>query len=114
KSTLEPFAAQVTDTIQNALAPLLDKLDQASAIVDIACGTVKLSGGDQAKALCKNAKDAFANGQKFLDDFKARPAQLFDGVTQTLETQLDQLVDAETKKLLDAAQAKVNEAVKKP
>ena len=114
KSAIEPFAAQTADTLQNALTPLLAKLDEVSAIVDIGCGTVKLSGGDQAKALCKDAKTAFAKSETFLADFKARPAAVFDDVTKTLETELDQLVDAGTKQLIAAAQAKVDEALKLP
>ena len=114
KATVTPFAAQVTDTIQNALVPLSAKLEDVSAMVDIACGTVRLSGGDKAKDLCKNAKDTFATGTKFLDDFKTRPAALYDDVSKTFATQLDQLVDTETKALLDTTQAKVDAALKLP
>ena len=111
---VKPLSAQITDTIQSALVPLSEKLDDLSAVVDVACGTVRLSGGDQAKQLCKDAKDTFANGTKFLEDFKTRPAALYDGVAKTFETQLDQLVDKETKNLLDATQATVDAALKLP
>jgi len=114
KTAVEPFAAQTADTIQNALVPLMAKLEDASAVIDVVCGSVKLSGGDKAKALCKDAKDRFAKGMAFLTDFKERPAALFDGVAQTLETQLEQLVDAQTKQFLDEAQTKVNAALKLP
>jgi hypothetical protein len=114
KTAIEPYAAQTADTLQNALSPLVAKLEEISAIVDIACGTVRLSGGDKAKSLCKDAKTAFANSTKFVDDFKVRPAALFDDVTKTLETELELLVDAGTKQLIDTAQAKVNEALKLP
>ena len=114
KAAVEPFAAQVADTIQNALVPLAAKLDDVSAIVDIACGTVKLSGGDKAKDLCKDAKTTIDKSVAFITDLKTRPAALFTDVTKTLETQLDQLVDAQTKQLLDAAQAKVNAVLKLP
>lgn len=114
RAALEPFAAQTADTIQNAIVPLLGKLDELGAMVDIACGTIRLTGGDKAKALCKDAHETFAKGVAYLEDFKARPAQLFDSITKELETQLDLLVDAEVKKLLDAAQIKVNDALKLP
>ena len=114
KATIEPFAAQVHDTIQNAIVPLSAKLDEVGAVVDIACGTVKLKGGDQAKALCKDAKDAFGKATGFITDFKDRPAKLYGELSTTLVTQLDQLIDKETKAALDIAQAKVNEALKLP
>jgi hypothetical protein len=114
KATAEPFAAQVADTLQNAIVPLAAKLDDVSAVVDIACGTVKLKGGDQAKAACKDAKDAFGKATAFLADFKDRPAKLYGDLTATLETQLDQLIDAETKTALATAQTKVNDALKLP
>ena len=114
RALAEPFADEVTDTIQNAIVPLSAKLEEVSAIVDIACGTVRLKGGDKAKSLCKDAKDAFFQATTFITDFKERPAKLYEEVTNTLETQLDQLVDEQTKKLLDTAQTKVNEALKLP
>jgi hypothetical protein len=114
KATIEPFAAQVHDTIQNAIVPLSAKLDEVGAVVDIACGTVKLKGGDQAKALCKDAKDAFGKATGFITDFKDRPAKLYGELSTTLVTQLDQLIDKETKAALDTAQAKVNEALELP
>lgn len=114
KATVEPFAAQVSDTIQQAIVPLSGKLGEVSAVVDIACGTVKLKGGDQAKSLCKDAKDAFSKAETFIADFKDRPAKLYDELSTTLVTQLDQLVDDQTKAALAAAQTKVNEALKLP
>jgi hypothetical protein len=114
KATVEPFAAQVSDTIQNAIVPLSAKLEEVGAVVDIACGTVKLKGGDKAKALCKDAKDAFGKATTFVTDFKGRPAALYDELSSTLVTQLDQLIDKETKAALDTAQAKVNDALKLP
>jgi hypothetical protein len=114
KATAEPFAAQVTDTIQNAIVPLAAKLEEVTAIVDIACGTVKLKGNDKSKALCKDAQTTMGQANTFLTDFKARPAKLYEEVTTTLETQLEQLIDDQTKALLDTAQTKVNEALKLP
>lgn len=112
KATVEPFAAQVSDTIQQAIVPLSGKLGEVSAVVDIACGTVKLKGGDQAKSLCKDAKDAFGQAETFFADFKERPAKLYDELSTTLVTQLERLVDDQTKSALAAAQTKVNDALK--
>ena len=114
RSAIEPFAAQVVDATANAITPLLAKLDQIGAMVDIACGTIRLSGGENAKALCKDSHEVFAKGLAYLEDFKVRPAQLFDQVTKELERQLDVLVDAEANKLVVTAQAKVNELLKLP
>src|SRR5262245_10913053 len=84
KATVEPFAAQVTDAIKNAIVPLSVKLEEVGAIVDIACGTVKLKGGDQAKALCKDAKDKLGNATTFITEFKERPAKLYEELSATL------------------------------
>lgn len=114
KAAVEPFAAQVTDTIQNAIVPLDQKLTEVSALVDIACGTVTLKGGDQAKALCKDAKVTFGQAMAFVTELKARPAALYGELAKTLETQLDVLVDSTTKQALAAAQTQVNDALKLP
>ena len=115
RTTMEPLGAQVADTIQNALNPLTTKLEEVEAILEITCASLKLSGGgEQAKALCKQAKEAFTTGRAYLADFKERPAKLFEELSTELEKQLEQLIDAEAKKLLDAAQVKVNAALKLP
>ncbi len=115
RSAVEPLAAQVMNTIQNALVPLIAKLDEVSAVIELTCATARLSGaGDGTKELCKQAKDAFANGMAYLEDFKERPAKVFEEVTRDLETQLEALIDTEGKKLIDEAQLKVNEALKLP
>jgi uncharacterized protein with gpF-like domain len=75
----------------------------------------KLSGaGDDLKQLCGQAKDVFGKATAYLTDLKAKPAALFDDVSKQLETQLDQLIDTETKSLIDAAQAKVDAALRLP
>lgn len=115
RSALEPLAAQVADTIQNALTPLGAKLEEVGAVVDLTCATAKLSGAGQgAKDLCKQAKTVFETAMTYVEDFKGKPAAVFDEVTKELETQLAQLIDAEAAKLIDAAQVKVNEALKLP
>jgi hypothetical protein len=115
RATVEPLAAQVSDTIQNGLTPLMLKLDEVSAVIELTCATAKLSGaGPGTKDLCKQAHDVFANGLAYLEDFKARPAQVFDELAAKLETELDQLIDAESKQLIDTAQTKVNQALNLP
>lgn len=115
RAAIEPLAAQVQDTIQNALVPLTTQLSELSDVVVTGCTMAKLSGGsDKMKELCAQAKDGFTKALAYLADLKARPAQLFTDVTAQLETQLGVLVDGETRKLLDAAQAKVNDALKLP
>jgi hypothetical protein len=115
RSAMEPLGAQVYDTIQNALTPLVKQLDDVSSVIELTCATAKLGGaGEKTKELCKQAKLVFAKGQEYLDDFKARPALVYDQITKELEKQLDQLIDEKSKLVLDAAQAKVNDALKLP
>jgi vacuolar-type H+-ATPase subunit I/STV1 len=114
KTALGPLAQQVQDTIKNAMIPLSAKLEEISAVIDVACGTILLGGGKDAKDLCKKIKAAFATGLTYFDELKNRPAKIFEEVYTELEKQLKQLIDAESKKLLDAAQAKVNDVLKLP
>lgn len=114
KSTIEPLAAQVADTIKNALAPLTAQLEEVGDIIIATCLIAKRTGGDDTKALCDKAKGLFTAGTAFLNDLKDKPAKLFEEVYTELEKQLGLLIDAESKKLLDAAQVKVNEALKLP
>ncbi len=114
KSTFEPLAAQVADTIKNALAPLTAQLEEVGDIIIATCLIAKRTGGADTKALCDKAKGLFAAGTAFLTDLKDRPAKLFDEVYGEIEKQLGLLIDTESKKLLDAAQVKVNEALKLP
>ena len=115
RSAMEPLAAEVSNTIQNALVPLNERLEKVGAALKAGCAGITLSGGSaDAKKLCKEAEKAFEAGVAYLEDFKERPAKLFEEVSTELENQLEQLVDAEAKKLIDAAQLKVNEALKLP
>jgi DNA repair exonuclease SbcCD ATPase subunit len=114
KSTIEPLANQVADTIKNALQPLMTQLEEVGDIIIATCVIAKRTGGADTKALCDKAKGLFNAGTAFLTDLKDKPAKLFDEVYTELEKQLAQLIDAESKKLLDAAQVKVNEALKLP
>jgi hypothetical protein len=115
RSAMEPLAAEVSNTIKNALIPLDERMEKVGAAIKAACATLTLSGGSaDAKKLCKEAEKAFEAGVEYLADFKQRPAKLFEEVSSELEKQLEQLVDAEAKKLIDAAQLEVNEALKLP
>ena len=114
KATMEPLANQVADTIKNALNPLLAELGEVSDYIIAGCLIAKRTVGNDAKALCDKAKGLFAAGQAFLEDLKDKPAKLFEEVYTELEKQLVQLIDAESKKALDLAQEKVNQALKLP
>lgn len=115
RGAIEPLAKQTADTIQNALTPLAAKLSEWSDLVVTACTLGKVSGGgEKMKDLCAQAKGVFAKAVTFVEDVKARPAKLYDEVSEKLETELALLVDTESKKLLDAAQTQVNAALNLP
>ena len=115
RTTLQPLAVQVADTIQNALNPLTTQLEDAANVVTLGCAAMALGrAGDKSKELCDKATDLFREGKKYLADFKTRPAALFDDVTKQLETALGALIDEQSKQILDAAQATVNQALKLP
>jgi hypothetical protein len=112
---IAPLETQVTATIQKVIVPVTQQLNDTADLVVGACAMAKLSGGgDKLKSLCGQAKDVFGKATAFLADFKDRPAAMFDQFTATLEQQLGLLVDSETKQLLDAAQARVDGALKLP
>jgi hypothetical protein len=115
RGALEPLEQQVIATIDKGIVPLATQLDSASDLILGACAVNKLSGGsDKLKELCGQAKEAFAKATVFLTDVKAKPAELFSGVSAKLEAELADLIDTESKKFLDDAQAKVNAAMKLP
>jgi hypothetical protein len=115
RAAIVPLAIQVEDTITKAIAPIEAQLGDTADLVIGACAMAKLSGGgDDVKKLCGEAKDVFGKATAYLADLKTKPAALFDDVTKQLETQLDQLVDTETKALIDSAQATVNAALLLP
>jgi hypothetical protein len=115
RAAIEPLAQQVQDTITKAIAPLEQQLGDTADLVIGACAMAKLSGGgDKLKTLCGQAKDVFAKATTYLADLKGKPAALYNELYKELQTQLGILVDTETQKLLDAAQAKVNDALKLP
>lgn len=115
RTAIEPLAAQVQDTIQNAVQPLAIQLSDLYDVVVSGCTMAKLSGGgDKMKELCARAKETFTSGLAYIGDLQGRPAHVFLDVTSGLERQLDQLIDAETRKLVDAAQVKISESLKLP
>lgn len=115
RTTVEPLGKQVTDTVQNALAPLATRFTDAANMVTIACAAMALGrAGEKSKALCDQTNEAFAQGKKYLDDFKVRPAALFQEITTKLESELALLIDDQARQLLDTAQAAVNDALKLP
>ncbi len=115
RDTVEPLAGQVSTAIRDGIAPIRAQLEKAGALIDLACASLTLSGGsDASKALCKQAKDAFATGTASIDELAGWPAKLFDGVAVELETQLDALLDDGAKQAIDAAQTLVNDALRLP
>lgn len=115
RAALEPLAQQTGDVIANALQPLMAKLDQVEGLMEVGCGGLKISGGSEAaKKQCDSAKVAFAAGKTYLASLKDRPVQLFNEVSNGIETALVALYDEATKQAIDAAQAQVNELLKLP
>jgi hypothetical protein len=115
RAAVQPLAQQVTDTIQKGLAPLTTRFEDATNLVTAGCALMALGrAGDKSKELCGQATELFAQGKKYLDDVKTKPAALFDEVTTKLETELAALIDDQAKQLLDSAQTAVNEALKLP
>jgi len=109
RNAIEPLATQVQDTITKAIAPIEAQLGDTADMIIGACAMAKLSGGGESlKQLCGQAKDVFGKATAFMIDIKAKPAALFDDVSKQLETQLDQLVDSETRTAISVAQAKIN------
>jgi hypothetical protein len=115
RAVVEPFAAQVEDAIQRAIAPLTAKLPELGGAVIAGCTMARLSGrGEKMKELCAQVRDVFGKAVAYMADLEGRPAKLFDEVTSELLAELDPLVDAGTRKLLGAARARVDEARKPP
>jgi hypothetical protein len=115
RTALQPLAVQVADTIQNAITPLTQQLEDAANVVTLGCAAMALGrAGEKSKELCDKASGLFAEGKKYMADFKAKPAALFDDVTKQIETALGALIDEQSKKLIDAAQETVNQALTLP
>ena len=108
-------AFKTAETLRGAVAPLEQKLTEASDYLIVGCAAVRTAkAGEKAEALCKDVNDIVAKALTSLKDWRAKPAALFESISNDLQKQLDLLIDAETKKLLDAAQQKVNEALRLP
>lgn len=115
RTTVEPLGKQVADTVQSALTPLTTRFTDAANLVTLGCAAMALGrAGEQSKALCDQATESFAQGKKYLEDFKVRPVALFQEVTAKLETELAALLDDQARQLLDTAQTAVNDALKLP
>jgi hypothetical protein len=115
RAALEPLAVELATAAEKVLVPVTAQVSSATDIVLGACAMAKMGGGgDKLKELCDRAKDTLPKAVAFLEDTKAKPAALLDEMTDTLVKQLDQLIDAETRAALDAAQAKVNAALQLP
>jgi hypothetical protein len=115
RAAIEPFAQQTGDVIANALQPLVEKLEKVEGLLEVGCGGLKLSGAsDAAKKQCDSAKTAFIAGKTFVAGLKDRPVQLFNDVSNGIETALVTLYDEATKQAIEAAQQQVNELLKLP
>jgi uncharacterized phage infection (PIP) family protein YhgE len=115
RALIAPYAQQTADTIQRALTPLVAQLADVADLVRGACAMAKLSGGgDQLKELCGKATDTFQQALTYLDGIKARPAAVFDELTNQLVAQLDQLIDDGTRAAIAAAQKQVDSALNLP
>lgn len=115
RSALEPLAEQLVTTLRGAIGPLDKQLERVQNGLKMYCGALGVANaGDNAKKLCSDAEKAFETGMTYFADLKTRPQQLFGDVRGELEKQLNQLIDTQATKLLDAAQTKVNEALKLP
>lgn len=112
RGTFEPLGAQVSDTIEKAIAPLATQFEGLSDMVVGTCLVAKSQAGDKLKSLCSDAKTMFERANTFIGDVKQRPAQVFEDVSGKLESELELLVDAQTKKALDEAQQRVNAAMR--
>jgi hypothetical protein len=115
RAALEPLAEQLATAAEKVLVPVSEQVSQASDLIIGACALAKAGGGgDQLKQLCNEAKDKLPKAVAFLEDAKLKPAALLGDVTSKLVASLNTLVTAETKSALDAAQTKVNTALKLP
>jgi hypothetical protein len=115
RAALEPVAGELATAAEKVLVPVAAQVSDATDLILGACAMAKVSGGgDQLKALCEQAKTELPKAVAFLQDAKARPAALLGEVTGKLTKELDQLIDAETRAALDAAQTKVNAALQLP
>ncbi|HEX2441357.1 MAG TPA: hypothetical protein VHT71_23815, partial [Methylomirabilota bacterium] len=96
RAALQPLQAQVTEVLQKVVVPLLAQLSDTADLIVGACAAAKLSGGgDKLKELCAQAKDVFAKAVSFLEDVKAKPAQLFTdaaGHLGNLKGELDRVL----------------------
>lgn len=113
-TAIDTLTKEVVATIQKVIVPLKTQLADVSDLVIGGCVLAKQSGGDKVKELCGKAKEIFRTAERFIEDFEKKPEEMIKALVTNLETQLGDLVDAEEKKLLAAAQTAVNDALKLP
>jgi len=113
-AAVDTLTKEVVATIQKVIIPLKTQLADVSDLVIGGCVLAKQSGGEKVKDLCAKAKDIFRTAERFIEDFEKKPEEMIKALVTSLETQLGDLVDAEEKKLMAAAQAAVNEALRLP
>jgi len=113
RAVVVPFAQDVDQTIRRAVVPLATRLSDLSDVVITGCTMAKASRTrDKLKDLCTQARAGLPKALAYADQLKTEPARLFTEMTSQLEAQLDQLVDDETKEVVEAVQRKVNDSLK--
>jgi hypothetical protein len=112
RAVVVPFAQDVDQTIRRAVVPLATRLSEVSDAVITGCTMAKASrAGDKLKDLCTQARAGLPKALAYADQLKTEPARLFTEMSSQLETQLDQLLDDETKEVVEAVQRKVNDSL---
>jgi hypothetical protein len=115
KAAIAPLEAEVAATVQKALTPALIELTKTGELLEAGCALVTLSGGsDEAKDLCKQAKDVFTQGLAYVKGLEGKPVTFFTGLVTELDTQIGDLVTAEGKALLKDADARLKAALTTP
>jgi uncharacterized protein YjbJ (UPF0337 family) len=112
-----PFEQQVQGALAKITPPLVAKLGDLGDLITGGCSLPPdaLAGGsEQLKTLCGQAKDVFGKATTYLTEVKDKPAALFAEVTGELQSQLGELVDQETKTIVERAQTAVGDALKLP
>ncbi len=115
QAAVDGLTTQVVATIQKVMGPLKGQIQDVSDLLITACTIAKVSGGsDKLKDLCTKARDVFGKATTFLAELETKPQQIIAQLSGQLQAQLGDLVDAESKKMLDTAQQAVNDALKLP
>jgi hypothetical protein len=114
QSIVTPLQQQVQATMGKVTGPLAEKLGDLGDLVTGACAVAKSGGSAQLKSLCAQAKDVFGKAVAYLLEVKDKPLALLENVTGQLQSQLGELVDTQTRGLLESVQTEVRSALALP